>query len=87
MTDTRATDGHEGHAHHHDHGAHVGHHHQRVSDAGKVKDPVCGMMVDPHTTKHRAQYGQPYYFCSSGCRTKFMAEPAKYLDPASAAEG
>ena len=24
MTDTRATDGHEGHAHHHDHGAHVG---------------------------------------------------------------
>ena len=84
MTDTRATDGHEGHAHHHDHGAHVGHHHQRVSDAGKVEDPVCGMMVDPHTTQHRAQYeGKPYYFCSSGCQSKFMAEPAKYVEPAS----
>jgi Cu+-exporting ATPase len=40
------------------------------------------MMVDPHTTAHRAQYhGKPYYFCSSGCQSKFMAEPAKYVEP------
>ena len=40
------------------------------------------MMVDPHTTTHRAQYqGKPYYFCSSGCQSKFMAEPAEYVEP------
>lgn len=39
-----------------------------------VKDSVCGMMVDPHTTTHRAQYeGKPYYPCSTGCQSKFMA--------------
>ena len=52
----------------------------------RVKDPVCGMTVDPHTAKHRAEHdGQPYYFCSAGCRTKFLADPARYLDPAVAA--
>ena len=48
--------------------------------AGGVIDPVCGMTVDPHTTPHRHSHrGQPYYFCSAGCRTKFAADPAKYL--------
>ncbi len=50
-----------------------------------MEDPVCGMTVDPHATAHRAQYeGKPYYFCSSGCQSKFMAEPAKYVEPAAA---
>jgi Cu+-exporting ATPase len=83
MNDKQATKTHEGHAHHHDHGAHAGHHHEPGAAGGKVKDPVCGMMVDPHTTTHWAQYqGKPYYFCSSGCQSKFMAEPAKYVEPA-----
>ncbi|KMO38820.1 haloacid dehalogenase [Methylobacterium aquaticum] len=43
------------------------------------------MTVDPHTAKHRAQHnGRPYYFCSAGCQAKFTADPARYLDPASA---
>src|SRR5688500_1487817 len=47
-----------------------------------VIDPVCGMTVDPHTTKHRHEYrGHSYYFCSAGCRTKFISDPQKYLDP------
>ena len=47
------------------------------------RDPVCGMMVDPHTTTHRAEHdGHPYYFCSAGCRAKFAADPAKYMTPA-----
>jgi Cu+-exporting ATPase len=47
---------------------------------GGVIDPVCGMTVDPHTAKHRAEYhGHPYYFCSAGCKTKFSADPQKYL--------
>ena len=50
----------------------------------RVKDPVCGMGVDPHTAKHRAEHeGQTYYFCSAGCRTKFIADPRRYLDAAS----
>jgi Cu+-exporting ATPase len=39
------------------------------------------MTVDPHTAKYRADYhGHPYYFCSAGCRTKFVNGPQKYLD-------
>ncbi|QJP17646.1 heavy metal translocating P-type ATPase [Starkeya sp. ORNL1] len=45
-----------------------------------AKDPVCGMDVDPHTAKHRAEHGgRTYYFCCNGCRTKFVADPEKYL--------
>jgi Cu+-exporting ATPase len=45
-----------------------------------VGDPVCGMTVDPHTTPHRYTYlGRPHYFCSAGCRSKFAAEPEKYV--------
>jgi Cu+-exporting ATPase len=48
-----------------------------------AKDPVCGMTVDPHTAKHRAEHaGRTYYFCAAGCRAKFAADPEKYLSPA-----
>ena len=48
--------------------------------SGQVADPVCGMQVDPHTTTHKAEHaGRPYYFCSAGCRGKFVAAPAQYL--------
>jgi Cu+-exporting ATPase len=66
------------------------HHHHAPAEGGAI-DPVCGMTVDPHTAKHRAEYrGQPYYFCSAGCRTKFIADPQKYLGtrtPEPAVEG
>ena len=43
-------------------------------------DPVCGMSVDPATTAHRAAHdGEDYSFCSAGCRTKFIADPDRYL--------
>jgi Cu+-exporting ATPase len=62
----------------HDH-----HEHDRGHTAaaeGAVRDPVCGMTVDPHTAKHRHQHkGHAWYFCSAGCRTKFAADPEKYL--------
>ena len=55
------------------------HHHQFTVSHGAV-DPVCGMTVDPHNAKHRADYqGRTYYFCASGCRAKFVADPQKYL--------
>src|SRR5207248_7597890 len=50
-------------------------------------DPVCGMTVDPHTTSLKAEHvGHTYYFCSPGCRSKFVADPSKYLGPAAPAE-
>jgi P-type Cu+ transporter len=62
---------------------HGGHHHHR---GGSATDPVCGMKVDPEKAKHRAEHaGTTYYFCSTGCRSKFVADPAAYLKPAPAA--
>ena len=59
-----------------------GHDHAKPDNGHKVKDPVCGMMVDPHTTPHKAEYsGRIHYFCSAGCREKFMVDPARYLEP------
>ncbi len=50
----------------------------------KVKDPVCGMNVDPHSAKHRTTYaGQPFHFCSAGCKAKFEATPESYVAPSS----
>ena len=60
---------------------HSGHGHAVAPKTGNgVKDPVCGMTVDPHTTPHRHTHqSRPYYFCSAGCQSKFVAAPAKYL--------
>ncbi|HJS83960.1 MAG TPA: heavy metal translocating P-type ATPase [Acetobacteraceae bacterium] len=50
-----------------------------------VTDPVCGMRVDPATSRHRLDHnGRTFHFCSAGCRTKFEADPDKYLEPAEA---
>jgi len=47
----------------------------------RAVDPVCGMTVDPATTPHHAEHaGEAFHFCSAGCRTKFVADPAKYLE-------
>jgi Cu+-exporting ATPase len=51
-----------------------------ATDAGTVRDPVCGMMVDPATTPHHARPdGNDYAFCSDGCRRRFIADPQRYL--------
>ncbi|MGI3901770.1 MAG: heavy metal translocating P-type ATPase [Janthinobacterium lividum] len=47
-----------------------------------AKDPVCGMTVDPAKTAHHAEHGgATYHFCCNGCRTKFEADPIRYLSP------
>jgi len=46
----------------------------------EVKDPVCGMNVDPGKAKHRSEYqGTTYYFCSEDCKSKFDGNPAQYV--------
>jgi Cu+-exporting ATPase len=55
-------------------------HHHAPAQAGLETDPVCGMSVDPAASRHRFDHaGTTFHFCSAGCRTKFEAEPAKYL--------
>ncbi len=56
-------------------------HELKIIEADAAIDPVCGMTVDPKTATHKAEHkGQSYYFCAAGCKTKFVANPAKYLD-------
>ncbi len=75
-----------GHEHHHDHKG-------GITPPRLAVDPVCGMKVDPHTAKHRTEHaGRTYYFCSAGCREKFIADPLRYLHkdqkpPAAVPEG
>ena len=48
----------------------------------EVHDPVCGMDVDPADSDQTyAHDGQTFHFCSVGCRTKFIADPTKFLAP------
>jgi len=50
-----------------------------VATPAAVKDPVCGMLVDPSATAHHAEHGgTAYHFCSAGCRAKFVADPARF---------
>ena len=38
------------------------------------------MAVDPATAKHSSDHnGKTFYFCCGGCKTKFDADPAKYV--------
>jgi xanthine dehydrogenase accessory factor len=42
-------------------------------------DPVCGMTVAVAGARHFGEVkGRMYYFCCAGCRTKFLADPARY---------
>ena len=55
--------------------------------AEMVKDPVCGMEIDPATAAGSSEYeGATYFFCAEACKTAFDAEPSKYLAGASAPE-
>ena len=45
-----------------------------------VKDPVCGMDVDPANAVGQAKYkGQDFYFCGSTCKEKFEDNPQQYV--------
>jgi P-type Cu+ transporter len=48
--------------------------------AGKRRDPVCGMEVDPATAAGSTVHeGTTYSFCSKGCVKAFQADPSAYL--------
>lgn len=39
---------------------------------GTVKDPICGMDVNPDTVINQTVNGRTYYFCSESCRKEFI---------------
>jgi Cu+-exporting ATPase len=50
------------------------------TSAEVVKDPVCGMKVDPAKAAGQSQnQGLTYSFCSVGCKNKFDLNPAHYI--------
>ncbi|MCX8153782.1 MAG: heavy metal translocating P-type ATPase, partial [Candidatus Bathyarchaeota archaeon] len=43
-----------------------------------VKDPVCGMEIEPATAYGKTEYkGKTYYFCSQHCAEEFKKNPEK----------
>jgi Cu+-exporting ATPase len=83
MSDISHNSAHSGRAaeHGHEHGSAHSQDHGRGASAGEsTKDPVCGMSVDPATAAATADHaGRTYYFCSAGCRDKFVAQPQRYV--------
>ena len=67
---------HHDHAHHHSHSSSV-----LKSMSSNVIDPVCGMTVKPDSDHATDLDGIHYRFCSAKCKSKFDAEPARYLAP------
>ena len=54
------------------------------NDVPRVKDPVCGMMVDPSRAKYQLDHdGKTISFCNPKCLEKFRADPARYSEPTS----
>ncbi len=55
----------------------------RPDGSAPTRDPVCGMKVQPESARGgSAKHGdQTYWFCSQGCREKFVADPVRYLKP------
>jgi P-type Cu+ transporter len=66
-------------ANHHEHEGH--HHHDHASmGPATMKDPVCGMTVNPASAAgQHAHEGHTYFFCSGHCLEKFRADPQKFL--------
>jgi Cu+-exporting ATPase len=53
---------------------------ERKVTMATVKDPVCGMEIDPEDAAATSDYqGATYYFCAVACKESFDAEPTKYL--------
>ena len=41
-----------------------------------VRDPICGMYLDPRLAVSVKNKSETVYFCSEECRRKFTANPA-----------
>jgi xanthine dehydrogenase accessory factor len=49
--------------------------------AAQAVDPICGMTVEVASARHTAEAGgRTWYFCSGGCRDRFLAAPERFTD-------
>ena len=55
------------------------HGHPGTADSAGLRDPVCGMEVEPETAHRFLHAGTDYLFCSAGCLAKFRESPGRYL--------
>jgi P-type Cu+ transporter len=50
-----------------------------------VKDPVCGMDVNPDEAREKGlvanHAGTEYFFCGKGCMLDFRDNPERFFDP------
>ncbi len=52
-----------------------------ASEADRVLDPVCGMVVQPDLPYRTTYRGKSFVFCSDRCQDLFQREPERYLKP------
>ena len=53
-----------------------------VAESELVRDPVCGMMIEPQdAVSHQEYEGQTYYFCNPSCAKRFATDPQALLEP------
>jgi Cu+-exporting ATPase len=54
--------------------------HAKLAKGEVVRDPVCGMTVDPAADKPSVEHaGHRYHFCSASCRDKFVKAPEEFI--------
>jgi P-type Cu+ transporter len=47
-----------------------------------VRDPICGMQVEPQKAAGKSVFqDKEYFFCSLDCKAKFNTDPARYVEP------
>jgi len=50
----------------------------------RVKDPVCGMMIEPARAAGQHEHrGRTYHFCGTRCLERFKADPTRFVETAS----
>ncbi len=51
---------------------------EETEESGAIKDPVCGMKINPNKASPLKHKGKTYYLCSPACKAAFKSNPAKY---------
>jgi len=46
--------------------------------SGEMRDPVCGVQVDPATSRRLEFDGKMWYFCSGTCAREFASDPQRF---------
>jgi YHS domain-containing protein len=53
---------------------------EEVMDEAALVDPVCSMKVTEESEWTAEYEGATFYFCSEGCRDKFIDAPGEFLE-------